>query len=431
MSARGLPAVLCLASLCVLAALGGTATAPAAAPEITAIVGARVHTLGPAGTIEGGTVVIEEGRIRAVGKGIAVPAGARRIDAAGKVVTPGLFNSLTHLGLVEVNGAEGSQDTNVKDDQLTAAIDVTDALNPRSVLFPVNRTDGLTRALTAPENTKSLLSGRGAVIHLGVESASFLVRPRAAMFATLGETGAHRSGDSRADAMLRLREALRDALDYAANRAAYDRAARRPYALSRLDLEALQPVVHGQMPLVVAVNRASDIAAVLRLGEEFHLKLVLSGVAEGWLVAHDIAAAKVPVLVRPQSNLPARFESLAATLENAARLHAAGVAVAFMTGDAHNARDVRQQAGNAVAYGLPWQAALEALTVVPARVWGIADRYGTLEAGKDADVVVWDGDPLEVATAAEHVFIRGVEVPMKSRQTELRDRYKNLPGARR
>lgn len=214
--------------------------------------------------------------------------------------------------------------------------------------------------------------------------------------------------------------------DYAANRRAFEQGERRAYALSRLDLEALVPVVRGERPLVVTVHRASDILATLALAREFGLRLILSGVDEGWIAAGRIAAAGVPVLLNPMDNLPSNFERIGATLENAARLRGAGVTVAFMTGDAHNARNIRQAAGNAVAYGMPWEEALAAMTSVPARIWGIADRYGTLEPGKDADVVIWSGDPLELATAAEAVFIRGEQIPMENRQTKLRDRYRNL-----
>ena len=228
--------------------------------------------------------------------------------------------------------------------------------------------------------------------------------------------------------MLRLREALQDALDYGTNRASFDRGDRRPYALSRLDLEALQPVVKGELPLVLTVHRASDIEAALRLARDFHLKLIVAGAREAWEVAGRLAEAKVPVLLDPLANLPGSFEELGATLEAAARLHRAGVTVAFMTGDAHDVRNIKQAAGNAVSYGMPWDAALAALTIVPARIWGIADRYGTLEPGKDADVVVWDGDPLETTSYPEHVFIRGAEVPKDTRQLRLRDRYKDLSG---
>jgi imidazolonepropionase-like amidohydrolase len=407
-----------------LALAGALAALPALA-ETVAITGATVHTLGSQGTIQNGTVVIENGRIRAVGANVPVPAGARTIDARGKVVTPGLFDSLSRLGLVEVNAVEGSQDARVEDDRITAAFNVADALNPHSTLIPVNRVDGLTRAVVAPNTGNSLIAGQGAIIHLG-GPGDYLLRSPVAMFASLGEAGARLSGGSRAASMLRLREAFQDALDYAANRKSFEQGDRREYALSRLDLEALLPVVRGELPLVVNVNRASDIQAALRMAKEFNLKLILSGVSEAWRVARDIAAAKVPVLLNPMDNLPGSFELLGATLENAARLHKAGVTVAFASGDAHNARNIKQAAGNAVAYGLPWEAALAAMTTVPARIWGLADRYGTLEPGKDADVVIWDGDPLEITTYPDAVFIRGQAIPMENRQTRLRDRYKDL-----
>jgi imidazolonepropionase-like amidohydrolase len=414
------------AAVVVLTAAGVTMAAPLLA-ETIAIVGGTVHTLGPQGTIERGTVVVRDGKIAAVGAAVEVPAGARVVDASGKVVTPGLFDSLTQLGLVEVGQVATTRDYRVEDDEVTAALAVAPALNPRSTLIPVNRVEGLTRAVVAPQPGESLIAGQGAIIHLGL-GPDLVVRAPAAMFAVLGERGAELAGGARGAALLRLREALEDARDYARNRAAFDRGERRPYALSRLDLEALGPVVEGKLPLVVAVDRAADIRAALALGEEFPLRLILAGVTEGWMVAQEIAAADVPVLVNPMVNLPDRFEALGATLENAGRLHAAGVTFAFMTADAHNARNLKQGAGNAVSYGLPWEAALAAMTIVPARLWGLADRIGSLEPGKDADVVVWDGDPLEVTTFADHVLIGGVEMPMTTRQTALRDRYRQLGG---
>lgn len=390
--------------------------------ETLVLTGGTIHTMGPAGTIENGTVVIVDGRIAAVGAGIPIPPEARRIEAKGRVVTPGLLNSLTRLGLIEVSAVEGTSDGEVKSDRVTAAFDVADALNPRSTLIAVNRIEGLTRAVVAPANGNSLIAGQGALIHLGAP-ADLLTRDRVAMFASLGERGAELTGGARSAASLRLREVLQDAADFAANRKAFEAGARREYSLSRLDLEALVPVVRGDLPLVITADRASDIVAALRLAEELRLRLILAGVAEGWMVASEIAAAGVPVLVEPLDNLPSSFEQLGATLENAARLRAAGVRVAFMNGEAHNARNVRQSAGNAVANGMSWHDALAALTTEPAAIWGIADRYGSLEPGKEADLVIWDGDPLEVTTFADAVFIRGVEIPMVSRQTLLRDRY--------
>lgn len=415
----------------ILAPLLAVLSLPAAA-ETVAITGARVVTLGPAGTIEDGTVVIQDGRIQAVGANVAVPSGARRIDGAGKVVTPGLMDSLDRLGLVEVGAIAGTRDARTESDTVTAAFDVIEAFNPRSILIPVNRVEGLTRAVVAPQPGGSLIAGQGALVHLGGPEggpASYVVKPQVAMFGVLGEAGMEYGGGSRAAALLRLREALADARDFAKNRQSYDQGERREYSLSRLDLEALQPVVRGEMPLVLGVNRASDIEAALRLAKAEKIKIMLAGATEAWIVADQIAAARVPVLITPIENLPGSFESAGATLENAARLHRAGVTFAFMTGEAHNARNIRQHAGLAVANGLPWEVSLAAMTSVPARLWGISDHYGTLEAGKDADVVVWDGDPLEVTSFPEAVFIRGVQMPMDSRQLELRDRYKD-PGIR-
>lgn len=413
-----------LASLLLLVAV-------AAGAEPVAITGGTVYTLGPAGKIENGTVLIEDGKVRAVGRDVTVPAGARRIDATGKVVTPGLMDSLTRLGLVEVSQVEGSNDARAnQDDRFTAAFDVADGINPRSILIPIARVEGVTRAVVAPQTGKSLIAGRGAVIHLGThlgtESGDWLLSSPVAMYAVLGESGAGLAGGARGTAMLRLREAFQDALDYANNRSGFDRGERREYALSRLDLEALQPVVKGELPLVILVHRASDIEAALRLARDFRLKLIVAGAREGWMVAGQLAAAKVPVLLDPLANLPDNFETLGSTLETAGRLYRAGVTVAFMSADAHDVRNIKQAAGNAVSYGMPWEAALAALTIVPARLWGIADRYGSLEPGKDADVVVWDGDPLETTSYPEHVFIRGAEVPKDTRQLRLRDRYKEL-----
>jgi imidazolonepropionase-like amidohydrolase len=418
-----------IAGIAGIAAVLATLPLRAAETETIAITGATVHTMGAAGVLQGATVLIAGGQIKAVGTDVAIPAGARRIDAAGKVVTPGLLDSFTHLGLVEVNAVEDTEDATNAEPSFSAAFDVSGAINRRSMLLPITRVEGITRAVAAPSHgPKGLFFGQGAVIDLGGEMDCVL-RPAVAQFVALGEEGARAAGGSRATALLELRQALLDARDLAANRAAFDRAQRRPYSLPRLDLEALLPVARGEQPLVVLVNGASDIESVLAVGREFKLRLILAGVAEGWKVAAQIAAAHVPVLINPLTNLPQSFDSLGATLENAARLARAGVTVAFFTGDSHNSRNLRQLAGNAVANGMPWEAALAAVTSTPAHIWGLP-RYGSLEVGKDADVVIWDGDPLEVTTGAEHVFIRGVEMPNDSRQLRLRDRYMERAGVK-
>lgn len=426
MSRRPPPSLLAVAAVAaVLAAAGG---APPAVAETLAVVGGTVHTLGPAGTLAPATVLIEDGRIVAVGE-VAVPPGARVVDAAGKVVTPGLMDSMSGIGLVEISLEAATRDTATELPRLTAAFDVAEAVNPRSTLIAVNRVEGLTRALVAPSPRGGPIAGRAAVIHLGPGPGTVVATP-AALVVALGERGAELAGGSRAATLLLLREALADARDFAAHREAWESAARRPYAPSRLDLEALAPVVAGELPVAAWVHRAADIEAVLRLAEAEGLRLVVVGGAEAWRVAPALAAAGVPVVLDPLANLPASFEQLGATLENAARLAAAGVTVAFTSGDSHNGRNLRQAAGNAVAHGLPWQTGLAAITANPAEIWGVAESYGTLEPGRDADLVVWDGDPLEVTTAAERVFIRGREVSPESRQTLLRDRYRELGGSR-
>ncbi|HEX7118703.1 MAG TPA: amidohydrolase family protein [Longimicrobiales bacterium] len=413
-------------TLLAAALLAGAGAAPA---QTVAITNARVHTMaGP--VLERGTVVLRDGRIAAVGADVAIPAGARVIDATGKVVTPGFLDSATQLGLIEVGAVDGTRDMRVENDHITAAFNPADGLNPQSSPIAVTRVEGITRAVVAPSPGASLIAGQAVLIDLGAETPAGMVRASpVGMFAALGESGARMAGGARAAAILRLREIFQDVRDYAAHREAWASARRRDYALSRLDLEALVPVARGEVPLVLNVDRASDILVALRLGRELGVRLILTSVAEGWKVADAIAAAGVPVVINPLVNLPSRFEQLGATLENAARLEAAGVTVAFGTFDAHNSRNLKQAAGNAVAYGMPHEAALRAVTVNPARIWGVADRYGTLEVGKDADVVVWSGDPFELTTTVEHVFIRGREVPKDNRQRELFERYRTVGGA--
>lgn len=400
----------------------------AAGAETIAITGARVHPVSSP-PIESATVVIEDGRIAAVGTDVAIPAGARLVDGRGKVVTPGLLDSSSGIAAVEIGAYDDTTESRVEDDRITAAFGVVDGLNPWATNVAVNRVDGITRAVVMPRPGESLIAGQAALISLrplaSPDPRAMVERAPVAMVAALGSRGARLAGGARAAALLALRESLEDARDFAANRRAFDGAARRDYALSRLDLEALAPVVRGELPLAVTVDRASDILAALRFADEQRLKLVLVGGAEAWMVARELAESKVPVILNPMSNLP-DFESLGTTLENAARLAKAGATVAFASFDAHNARDLRHAAGSAVAYGMPWDAALAAVTAVPARIWGIEDRYGTLEPGKVADLVIWSGDPFELLTSAEHVFIDGREVPADTRQRELLERYRRL-----
>lgn len=413
-----------------LFALAVGLAAPAAAQTV-AIEGGRVHTMVGA-PIEGGTVLIRDGRIVAVGRDLPIPAGAQRIDARGKMVTPGLFESGTNIGLIEIEGIVETNDftPGEEEDLIAAAFNVVDGLNPNSMVIPIVRVAGITTAVSRPQG--GVIAGQGVVLDLlGRDVDAMLVRNPAAMFANLGQAARQFTKGARGGTTMLLREVLADAQAYARNRAAYERGESRAYAVGRGDLEALQPVLAGQIPLVVDAHRASDILAALRLAEQYRLRLIVYGGTEAWMVADELARARVPVIVKVLGNLPRSFETLGATYENAARLRRAGVPIALTTGESFKAYTLRQEAGNAVAYGLPYEEALRAVTLYPAQIWGLERDYGSLEVGKVANVVVWDGDPLELLTPVEHVFIRGREVPLVSRETLLTDRYLNLDDTRR
>ena len=411
-----------------LAAALGLATGAARAQEI-AIVGGTVHPVsGP--PIEGATVLIRDGRIVAVGTDLAVPDAARRIDARGKVVTPGLFVPYSQLGLVEVDLVGQTRDERMQDDLVTPAFDPIAGLNPRSTLIPFARSGGLTTAVAAPSG--GLIAGQASVIDLaGDTPARMLVARRAAMMADFDEGAAAAVGGSRGAAALRLREALEDARFWSARRAAFDRGESRELAQSRLDLAALQPVLAGEIPLVVEAHRASDILAVLDIAAEFGLRPVILGGTEAWMVAETLARDAVPVILKPRTSLPSGFERLGARFDNAALLAAAGVPIAFTPFENHRAGEITQEAGNAVRWGLPWDQALRAVTLTPAEIYGVSDGYGALAPGRVANVVVWSGDPLELSTRAETVLVRGTVMPDWSRQKELLERYRALDDAPR
>ena len=335
------------------------------------------------------------------------------------------FNRSATIGLVEIGQIKHTKDMQTTDSRITAAFSVLDGINPRSTLIPITRVEGITRAMVAPVVGANLIAGRGAIIHLG-DAHSFVTSSTAAMFIALGHTGADLSGGARSAALLKLREALQDAKDYQIHSYEFDHGRRRPYALSRLDLEALIPVLERKIPVAAYVERASDIQSIIRLSKEYNFRLVLLGASEAWMVAKEIAREKVPVILNPLTNLPTSFEKLGATFKNPVLLYEAGVRFAFVSDSAHNSRNLRQAAGNAVANGLPWNEALKAITLSSAQIWNIDKSYGSIEPGKDADLVIWDGDPLEVTSYPKRIFIQGKEISMATRQTKLRDRYRNL-----
>ena len=421
-------------------------TSPASAQSLTAITGGRVLT--GTSVIENGTVVIQNGRVVSVGTG-AAPAGARIIDARGKVVSPGFVAVDSGLGGSEISSVNGSDDLSNGANTISASFDVSYGLDPWSFTLPVARLGGITRAIVVPTHagggggsgghahddsdfagvghgglqSPGLFAGQAAIIHLAA-GTDILVKPRVAMIAPFGEAGAGIAGGARGAQFTQFKETLSEVRLFARNRAAYDRAGLRDLSLSRADLEALIPVANGTLPLIVTVRRAADIQQVLRLAREEGVKIILDGAEEAWLVADQIASANVPVLLNPISNLPGSLETRAARMQNAAVLDAAGVVIAIKGNDgSHRVRETRYNAGNAVSHGLPYDAAIEAITVNPAKIFGMAGQFGELRAGAAADVVIWSGDPLEPLSNAETIFIGGAEQAPTSRQFLLRDRY--------
>lgn len=404
--------------------------APAAAQDFT-ITNVTVGTGDGSEPIENATVTVRGGTITSVSTGSTPASGANVIDGTGKWVTPGLVVALTDLGLYDVGAVSNSNDKGAGNARFAAAIDVATAINPASEHIKVSRAAGITRALVTPNNGPSIFAGQGALIDLGADPDA-VQQARAFQLVELGETGARIAGGSRTAAYVELGNALKEARDYANGRWAGEDA-----MLTRVDAEALVPVVTGRQMLYVEVEREADIRQVLRFKRANpRIKLVLVGASEGWLMAEEIAAAKVPIIADALDDLPSSFEQLAATQSNVGRLTQAGVKVAIGrlagTTDGHP-RSAAQFAGNLVALnkipgaaGLSWGQALATITSLPAEIAGHKGKFGVIAPGATADLVIWDGDPLEVSTAPTSVYIDGVLQPLTSHQTELAKRYRDL-----
>ncbi len=410
------------------AAAAVAAFATPVAAETIAITGGRVIVGDGSAPIEGGTVVIRDGKIVAAGTTDAIPSGARQINATGKWVTPGVFAGFSRLGLAEVDAVNGTNDKSGGRSGFSAAIDVAPAIDPFRSPFAVNRSAGVTRAVVAPESADSIFAGQGAIADLGADSNP-VTKARAFQFAEFGEEGAASAGGSRAGTHLHFRAMLREAQDYAAGRGTFD-----DDLLKAEDAKALLSVLRGDTRLLIHVEGANDMLRLMELKREFPaIKMVFVGVSEGWRVASELAKAGIPVIASALNDLPATFEMLGATQSNIGRMKDAGVQVAIgmiNDRDSHQLRYTTQYAGNIVslqyvpgATGLTWDEAFAAISSVPAEVMGVGDRLGSLKAGRAADVVVWDGDPLELSSAATMVIIDGVEQPLGNRQNRLRDRY--------
>ena len=392
-----------------------------------AIVGAKVHTMSPQGTLDNATVLIKDGKIQRVMQGEAALAGYEIIDAKGKVLTPGLIGASTTLGLVDVGFSAGTNDSNSSLTSISktgAAFDVSYAINPDSSLMAIARIEGVTSAATSMGRTGQLFNGQGALISLG-ETSNPVIRAKAFISTRVGNSGADTVGGSRSVLWVSLEKALAEA-KFAIGKSLTP-SDEWHGELSRSDIAALIPLVKGDIPLLVDARRAADILQVIALKQrQPQLNIVITYATEGWRVSKEVADNNIPVILDPEANLPFGFDQLGSTLKNAGRLAAAGVKISIGM-ETHNIRLARQHAGNAVANGLSWGQGLAALTINVAKLYGIDDKLGSLEAGKLADVVIWSGDPLEVTEVAELVLIAGEKVEMQSRQSKLRDRYLTLP----
>ena len=411
------------------------AASPALAQDVT-ITNARLVIGDGSAPIEGGTVVVRGGNVVYAGLAGGAQASGTTIDAKGAWVTPGIFATVTTLGLADVSAVDESNDITARKAPFSAALDAATAVNPTSQQILVDKAAGITRAATTMLPAGSIFAGQGAIIDLDGDARP-IVQARAFQMINLGEGGADRAGGSRAAAHVLLRAALREAQALVGKPGIPETTEigkDDSLLLGRFDAEALVPVVTGKQKLYVDVERMADIRAVLALKQEFpKLDLVLVGATEGWLVADEIAAAGVPVIANGLIDLPETFEQLGATQSNIGRLAKAGVKVAINAATLNDPRRLSQVAGNLVALtkmpgasGLEWSKAFAAISSVPAEISGMGGKAGVLKAGAFGDVVIWDGDPLELGTIPTRVYIGGVQQDLTNHQTRLRDRYMDL-----
>ncbi len=387
---------------------------------------ATVHTAGAQGTLQNTDVLVRDGNIAAVGRGLSA-SGVEVVDAGGKPLTPALFGGVTAIGLDEVSAEDPTNDQSLalgqgKQMVVRPEFDVTLAYNPASLLVPIARIEGIGFTLLGANavNGGSIIAGQGAVVRL--DGSPEPAGPKL-LFVQLGSDGASLSGGTRASQWMLLDQFI----DEVRGRIP----AGSPMAmLTPAGRDTLARYLNNGGRVMVGVHRAADIRQLLRWSQRHGVRIAINGGAEAWMLAPQLAAAKVPVFVDPFANLPRSFDEIGATLQNATRLRAAGVQVSFVQSNdpSHNARKLRQGAGIAVASGLPWEDGLAGLTRVPADVLGVGDRIGTIAVGKRADLVLWTGDPLDVSTVATQVWFDGRPIPMRSRQTELRDRYLRAEG---
>jgi imidazolonepropionase-like amidohydrolase len=397
----------------------------AAHAEVIAITDAEIYSMtADQQPLDKGTIVIRDGLIEAIGADAVIPEGARVIDAQDRIVTPGLISAASQLGLIEHSANSQNSDQQVQGTTLGPGFDVQYAVNANSLLIALARADGISRAVTLPgDSGMAPFNGLAALLHL-VAGPNILERSRLAVFAHIGGTNSASAGGSRAAQWILLRQALDQAKAWSPPKAGESRA----LSLADLNTAALKAVVDREIPLLLEVRRESDIRQAIQLRVDFNLKLIILGASEAWRMAESLAAAEIPVILDPAAGMPLTYDELATRADAANILQQAGVLMAFYpSGVLHYSLNAglgaREVAGLAVANGLPYEAALRALTSNTAEIWDIANGAGSIAAGQRADLVVWDGDPLEPASAPLLLMIDGREVSLETLQTRLRDRY--------
>jgi imidazolonepropionase-like amidohydrolase len=412
-----------------LAAQSPTARPPVR-PSVYAITNATlVPVVGP--KVQNGTVVIQDGKIAAAGAGVAIPAGATVIDARGLFVYPGMIDSGTRLGLVEIGSVPGGQDTQELG-QFNPQDDVLSAVNPHSAHIGITRANGVTSVITSAEG--GLIQGTAALIDMdGWTPDEMAQSGRVAMVMTYprigggGRFGRGRGGPGQGDAGETQNRQVRDLMDYLRNAKAYNE--RVNPVPQNLAYAALGPALRGEVPVVFDVQTEGQIRGALAVADTFKLKVVLRGATEAWMLADTLAARKVPVIVGPMVSVPEGDAPYDAIYAMPGVLAKAGVTIAFQTNDGGegDSRNLPYNAALATAYGLDPDEALRAVTINPARIWGVGDRLGSLQTGKVANLFVTTGDPLDVRSVVKHVFIRGQLMVWDDRHTLLYEKFRARP----
>lgn len=370
-----------------------------------------------------GNILIEDGLIKKVSKSLL--QGSKVIDANGKIVTPGFIAAGTEIGIVEIGSLSVTRDD--ESNIYSIGFSIHDAFNPKSTLIPWNRSNGVTSALSLPQGTASPIGGLGSFFVLDGEH-DITSKKDIVMIGGVGGSGSSSRAETFAvmDDLLSFASGLNGAdLDDISETIEKSSIAEF-MELHPRDVKALSRLVNNNLPLIISTHRASDILKLIELKEKYDLNLIIKGAQDASLVAPQIAASGIPLIINPINNIPGSFDELASNIQMASRLEEKGINLMFNTPRSHNFHLVRQGAGVAVANGMSYEGAIKAITSTPAKVFNI-DKRGEIKAGYFADIVVWDADPLEPSSMPEYLFINGKSIDLTSRSSRLRDRYTSQP----